>query len=153
MKKTLLLVLCSLLMMVIKLHAQNIVGRWQADTAVVNEDAANYQFFDNGAFCFNTSGDADLGRVLKMGGTYTIDHDKIILTPTYYIEETEGYITRVGDKPGARQWAFDDATEVKVQLKKKVKQTLSFKLYDGKSGMVMEIDGDKFYKIQNDPMK
>ena len=152
MKKLLLLILFSILLK--GLDAQNIVGRWQASSAVISDESdENYQFFTDGTFCFNLAGDVQLAKVLKIGGTYKIINTNIIFTPTYYIEETGGYLTRTGAEPGTAQWSFVDTKENKVQLEKIIKQELPFKLYKSKNNTVLEIDFNKFYKIQSNPLK
>lgn len=133
-------------------NSQNIIGRWQANTALVGEESDdNYQFFADGTFRFNLDGEGKLVRVSQFGGTYKVMANKIILTPSYYVEETGGYLTRTGAEPGTAEWAFVNAKYNKVQLEKTIKQELPFKVYKNKNSTILEIDSAKFYKIQSDP--
>lgn len=135
-------------------NAQNIIGRWQAYTPIIgNEIDDNYQFFTDGTFFFNPDGQGKLSKVLKLCGTYKIISSSIVLTPTYYVEQTGGFITRTGAEPGTADWAFVDGKESLVKINKIIKQELPFKIYKIKGRAVIEIDFNKFYKIQNDPSK
>jgi hypothetical protein len=152
MKYLLLAVLFSL--HITNVNAQSITGRWQANSPIVSDEGDdNYQFFSDGTFCYNTDGEGKLMRIAKFGGTYKVNSTNIILTPTYYVEEVGGYLTRTGAEPGTAEWAFVDSKENKVRLEQIIKQKLPFKIYSIKNTIVMEIDSNKFYKIQNDPAK
>jgi hypothetical protein len=136
------------------LRAQKIVGRWQAQFATLsNEDLENYQFFNDGTFCFNTYGDDGLSRIQKICGTYMIAANKIILTPTYYTEKTDGDIVLDGVEPGTAVWRFENIKLKKILINNPVKKEVPFKLYTKQNSYVIEIDGSQYYKINNDPAK
>lgn len=150
MKKIILLLLLAVLVKFA--GAQNLTGRWQADSAKFSEGIENYQFFADGTFCFNVDEDEGLSRVSKIAGSFEIAGAKLVFVPAYYIELSGGDLGLTGDKPGTATWEFDDTKEKKVQLRK-AKQQVAFKYYTKDGAEVLEVDGSKYYKVQNDPGK
>jgi hypothetical protein len=132
--------------------AQNLTGRWQADSAKFSEGTENYQFFADGTFCFNVDEDEGLSRVLKIVGAFEITDSKLVFVPAYYIEVSGGELALTSDKPGTATWEFEDTKERKVPARKS-KQHVAFKYYTKEGTEVLEVDGSKYYKVQSDPGK
>lgn len=144
----------TFLLITVKLNAQNIVGRWQAGSGLLsNEYNENYQFYSNGSFTFNTSGDDGLTRIMKINGTYRIFGNKIFFIAKNYVELAGGFLKFTGAEPGQSNWKFESNSPTTIKIVNQSEQAGSLKLYMKQKSVVLEIEGTRYYKVASDPNK
>ena len=136
------------------LQAQTIVGRWQAGSAQLsNEYNENYQFYANGKFNFNTDGEDGLTSIMKISGVYHILNDTILFSVQNYVELTGGTLKFTGTEPGESSWKFEGNVPHQVKLSNEAEQKGTFKIYKKQNFFILEIDGAKYYKVDDNPDK
>src|ERR1700679_1753022 len=143
-----------------KIDTKSLIGLWQKDDCGISAGfLETYQFFSNGRFAFHPSQYDGLKRILSIIGYYNIVRDSLFFSPDSTEELIGGY--PIPPSPPEGVWELEGGNVKVSSLSRKNIQpnyieygcTLSTCEKDTLMCPCIEIEGDLFYRISQDPNK
>jgi hypothetical protein len=136
---------------------KTIIGVWQVDTDLVSSAIkANFQFYKEGKFVYNTDSYDDLNPLISISGVYKIDK-KILYLKIQSTKQLTGFKV-IASEPSFQFGSFQlDGGKIET-----IKQNDSdysehnIKVISDKKASqnkVIKIDSDKYYKVSDNPDK
>ena len=144
------IVLLLFLFLGTNLSAQNIVGIWQINSAIVGSGLdESYRFYENGEFEFIVSQFLYLNNIISFSGTYIIQGNQICFVITSRKERAGTYIEQ-GSPAWQDNWILegDDIKEIKQDTAKPY--CFGFSLKKEGEQSIIQIGNATYYKLKKE---
>jgi hypothetical protein len=133
-----------------------IMGIWQYKTSVISSTLhQNFQFFKNGKFIYNRDGYDDLNPLMSIFGIYTIEHGILNLRIIQYKWQVGFKVAEADHGFQFGSFQLIDGKSVIVEQNDILSSPHDISIVDKNVTMpkIIKIDGDKYYKLSDDPDK